>query len=200
MSILVTTIPQPPSILTQVVTAINATDNENATRDVVLDPTNLLLAYKLINKSYGSIHFNNNAVPTVIGTTGTFVVVSNSSYALNPLSSNFSLTSAGGASLSSRLTYNGTSAAVFMLSCCVTFLCAGSNNQSITTQLSLNGVLITVAKSASLTSNANTPRNNKMEAIVTVNPNDYVELQLTNTTAVNNVTVTDVIINSVTVK
>ena len=192
MSINVTTIAPPPSVLQQVVTSVNATNNEAATKDVVLDPSGLLLAYKTVNKSFGSVYFNNNATSSVVATASTFVLLSNSSYTLNVVSNNFSLTGVP----SSRLTYNGSSSVVFKVSCNASFLCAGANNQNISLQLSQNGVLIPNSKSSSSTQNANMPRCASMDTIVSLAPSDYIELQLTNTTAANNVTVTDVNINA----
>ena len=192
MSINVTVLPPPPSVLQQVVTSINATNNEAATKEVVLDPTGLLLGYKTKNKSFGSVYFNNNSTSSVVATANTYVLLSNTSYTLNVLSSNFSLTGAP----SSRLTYNGSSSAVFKVSCNSSYLCAGANNQNISLQLSQNGVLIPNSKASSSTQNALMPRCASMDTIVTMAPSDYIELQLTNTTAANNVTVTDVNINA----
>ena len=68
MSINVTLIAPPPTVLQQVVTAVTALNNEVATKEVVLDPTGLLLGYKTINKSFGSVYFNGNVTSTVIAT------------------------------------------------------------------------------------------------------------------------------------
>ena len=196
MSINVTTIAPPPSVLQQVVTSINATNNEVPTKIVVLDPTGLLLSYKTVNKSFGSVYFNGNVTSTVVAVASTFVLLSNSSYTLNVLSSNFALTGVP----SSRLTYNGLSSAVFKLSCSVSYLCAGANNQNVVLQLSQNGVLIPHSKASSSTQNANMPRNAVLESLVSLSLNDYIEVQLTNTTAANNVTVIDIVLSAVSLK
>ena len=196
MSINVNTILPPQTILQQVVTAVNASANELSTRSVVLDPTGLLLSYKTINKSFGAISFNGNVTSTPITTAGIFYLVSNSSYVLNSLSNKFSLTSSGitGAA-SSRLTYNGAAACPFHISSSVTYLCAGSNNQNIVTQLSQNGVLIPTTKATSALAAANLSQCNNMIAVVNLNPNDYIECQVANLTASNNVSITDIIIS-----
>ena len=114
-----------------------------------------------------------------------FYLVSNSSYVLNSLSNNFSLTSSGvtGAA-SSRLTYNGSVVCPFNISSSVTYLCAGSNNQNIVTKLSQNGVLIPTSKATSALAAANLSQCNNMIAVVNLNPNDYIECQVANLTAI----------------
>ena len=190
MSINVNSIALPPTVPQQVVTAVQALDNETATRQLVLDPTSLLLAYKTINKSFGNITFNSNAVSTPITTMNTLVLVQNAAFALNPLALAFTLT-AGASQSSSRLTYNGTSACPMRISCSCNVIVAGSNNQSVTTALFLNGVAISNAVGKCWIQTNNQSQNNCMSAMVTMNPNDYVELFVSNATANNNVTVTD---------
>ncbi len=196
MSILVNTIALPPTVPAQIVSAILAVDNESATKQVVLDPTNLLLAYKTINKSFGNISFNGSTVATTMTTANTFVIVQNTAFVINPLSLNFSLT-AGASQSSSRLTYNGTSACPMRVSCSCNVVVSGSNNQSVTTTLFLNGVAISNATAKSWLQSAGFSQNNAMLAMVTLNPNDYIELFVANATANNNVTVTDCIIDAV---
>ncbi len=196
MSINVNSIALPPTVTAQVVTAILASDNETATKQVVLDPTNLLLAYKTINKSFGNIYFNGSAVATPMSTANTFVLVQNTAFVLNSLALNFSLT-AGATQSSSRLTYNGTSACPMRVSCSCNVVVSGSNNQSVTTTLFLNGVAITNATAKSWLQTAGFSQNNAMFAMVNLNPNDYIELFVANATANNNVTVTDLTIEAV---
>ena len=195
MSINVNTIAPPPSVTQQVVTAVLAADNETATRSVVLDSTGLLLAYKTINKSFGNISFNGSAVATTMTTANTFVLVQNTAYIINSLALGFSLT-AGTTQSSSRLTYNGTSACPVRVSCSCNVVVAGSNNQSGTTTLFLNGVAITNATAKSWMQTAGFSQNNAMTAMISMNPNDYVELFVANATANNNVTVTDCTIDA----
>ena len=199
MSINVNTIALPPTVHQQVVSAVLASNNETASRSVVLDPTSLLLAYKTINKSFGNISFNGSAVATTMTTANTFVLVQNTAYVINPLALAFSLT-AGASQSSSRLTYNGTSACPVRVSCSCNVVVAGSNNQSVTTTLFLNGVAITNATAKSWMQTAGFSQNNAMTAMITMNPNDYVELFVANATANNNVTVTDCTIDAVSLK
>ncbi len=199
MSINVNTIAPPPTVTQQVVTAVLTTDNETATRSVVLDSTGLLLAYKTINKSFGNISFNGSAVVTTMTTANTFVLVQNTAYVINSLALGFSLT-AGASQSSSRLTYNGTSVCPVRVSCSCNVVVAGSNNQSVTTTLFLNGVSITNATAKSWMQTAGFSQNNSMVAMINMNPNDYVELFVANATANNNVTVTDCTIDAVSLK
>ena len=192
----VNSIALPPTVPAQIVTAILASDNETATKQVVLDPTNLLLSYKTINKSFANIYFNGSAVATTMSTANTFVLVQNTAFVLNPLALNFSLT-AGATQSSSRLTYNGTSACPMRVSCSCNVVVSGSNNQSVTTTLFLNGVAITNATAKSWLQTAGFSQNNAMFAMVNLNPNDYIELFVANATANNNVTVTDLTIEAV---
>jgi len=196
MSINVNSIALPPTVVAQVVTAIQATDNETATRQAVIDPTGLLLAYKTINKSFGNIYFNNSSVATTISTANTLVLVQNSAFVLNSLALGFSLT-AGTSQSSSRLTYNGTSANPFRVSCTCNVMVAGSNNQSVTSALFLNGVAIPSAVGKSWIQTNNQAQNNAMVAMLTLNPNDYVEMYVANGTANNNVTVIDCTLDAV---
>ncbi len=65
MSINVNTIAPPPTVVAQFVTAIQATDNETATHQAVIDPSGLLLAYKTINKSFGNIYSDSIKPPVL---------------------------------------------------------------------------------------------------------------------------------------
>ena len=192
MSISVNSIAPPPTVLQQVATAINAVNNETPTRDVVLDPSNLLLGYKTVNKSFGGIFVNGNTTSTVITAASTMYLFQNSGLQLNTLSSNFSLSAGASPALSSRLTYNGSASCPFKISCNVTYLCAGANQQNVACALFQNGVLIPSSKQSSNTVNANFSKSLTMDVIVSMAPNDYVELYLSNTTASNNITCSDV--------
>ena len=176
MSINVNTITPPPTVLQQVATAINAVNNETPTRDVVLDPSNLLLGYKTVNKSFGGIFVNGNTTSTVITAASTMYLFQNSGLQLNTLSSNFSLTAGASPALSSRLTYNGSASCPFKISCNVTYLCAGANTQNVSCALFQNGVLIPSSKQSSNTANANLSKSLTMDVIVSMVTNDYVEL------------------------
>ena len=165
----------------------------------MIDPSGLLLAYKTINKSFGNISFNGSAVVTTMTTANTFVLVQNTAYVINSLALGFSLT-AGASQSSSRLTYNGTSACPVRVSCSCNVVVAGSNNQSVTTTLFLNGVAITNATAKSWMQTAGFSQNNSMVTMINMNPNDYVELFVANATANNNVTVTDCTIDAVSLK
>ena len=195
MSINVNTIALPPTVPAQIVSAILATNNETATKQAVLDSTGALLAYKTINKSFGNIYFNGSVVATTITTANTMVLVQNTAFVLNPLALNFSLT-AGTSQSSSRLTYNGTSGNPFRISCTCNVVVAGSNNQSVSTQLFLNGVAIPNAFGKCFIQTNSQSQNNAMIAMVSLNNNDYIEMYVANGTANNNVTVTDLTIDA----
>ncbi len=196
MSINVNTIALPPTVHQQVVTAVLSSNNENATKQAVLDPTGLLLAYKNINKSFGSIGFSNNATVTTITTANTFVLVQNSALLLNTLSQNFALT-AGATQASSRLTYQGATTCNVRVTCTSNVFVAGSNNQNISIQLFLNGVAVPNTVGKSWLQTAPHPQNQSVTTLLTMNTNDYVELFVTNNTANNNVTVTDMTVDAV---
>ena len=195
MSINVTVLPPPPTVLQQVVTAINASSNENASKQIVLDPTGLLLSNKLINKSFGAVSFSGNATVTVIPAVNTYVLVQNSTYTLNTLSLNFALT-AGATQASSRLTYQGATACKVRVSCSSNVFVAGSNNQNIVAQLFLNGVAIPNAVGKSFLQTAPHPHNQCVTVLLSMATNDYVELYVANVTAGNNITVADVVIDA----
>ncbi len=82
------------------------------------------------------------------------------------------------------------------ISCSCNVTVAGSNNQSVTTTLFLNGVAITNATAKSWMQSAGSSQNNTMTAMINMNPNDYIELFVANATANNNVTVTDCTIDA----
>ena len=94
----------------------------------------------------------------------------------NTLSSNFSLTVGASPALSSRLTYNGSTSCPFKISCNVSYLCAGANQQNVACALFQNGVLIPSSKQSSNTVNANFSKSLAMDVIVSMVTNDYVEL------------------------
>ena len=161
-----------------------------------MDPTNLLLAYKTINKSFGSINFYGSSLASVVGAINSLVVVANATYTLNAISLNFALT---GASLSpsSRLTYQGSSACPFKITCRCNLIVSGSNSQNVYSNLFYNGTIINQTKAGAFLQQNGTPQNNYHEAIMILNPNDYIELYVANASANNNITVSDCSISAV---
>lgn len=124
-----------------------------------------------------------NATATVIGVIGTFVKAAGTTIPVSALQQKFNLAT------TNRAVYTGASGASFRV---VAFASMQSgNNQNLRLRVAINGTTLVDSTARFVTSGSGAASNIGTQALVTLNPNDFVEIFVTNDTAANNITVTD---------
>lgn len=124
-----------------------------------------------------------NATATVIGSAGTFVKVAGTTTPVSSLQQKFDTTT------TNRAEYTGASPASFRVTAFASM--SSSNNQLLRMRFSVNGTTLAESTVEFTTSGAGDASNIGTQALLTLNPTDYVEVWVTNDTATNNITVRD---------
>jgi hypothetical protein len=184
MSINVNTLAPPPSLATQVATQCLSNLAQSSKKEVVIDDSNNL-GYKTQIRGWGEISLNGNTIPTNL-TQNTSIIFTNINFIFNVNNSvSFTMSSPG------RLQYNGILSCPFYISANVSCLSGSGNNQICVLYICINGTQLTQSKSQQTISNG-IPQNANLQGITTLNTNDYIEVNLSNISANNPVTITDI--------
>lgn len=127
----------------------------------------------------GIYKFDNNATATIIGVVGTYTKVlgnTTSLYLQNFTHSN------------NRLTYVNSGSNTNFKFCITSSLSAANNNQDIRITLAKNGVALTDFKIQNRLRTASVVENINTQGIVTLTNGDFIEIQVSNQTGLNNIT------------
>lgn len=132
--------------------------------------------------SVAQYYMTSNATATVISATGTFVKIAGTTTA-GSIAQKFDL------STSNRAVYTGASSSNFRI---VAFASMTSgNNQTIRMRVAVNGITLVDSTARFQTTGSGEASSIGVQTLATLNPSDYIELFITNDTAVNNITVTE---------
>lgn len=128
-------------------------------------------------------YMTGNATATVIGATGTFVKAAGTTIPVSALQQKFNLATAN------RAQYTGASAAAFRVNVFASM--QSGNNQALRMRVAVNGTTLAESSVGFQTTGSGDASNIGTQALVSLNPNDYIEIFVTNDTATTNITVRD---------
>jgi hypothetical protein len=129
------------------------------------------------------MYFSNNATQNAIATTGVFEKIVGTTTA-SSVNQKFSHTA-------NRLTYIGGTSRSFVITASASVNSVVTNAVVILVRIAVNGTTIAESESQATTSASGRNENFYSQAIVTLNPNDFVELFVANGTNANNVLATE---------
>jgi len=158
----------------------------NNTRQI--SPADLRDLVDSCKPSYGAMHFADPGSSTTIVTPGTHVKAANVSTLLQ--GNRFTM------SANNRLLYGGVVAAPCNILAAISFNCA-ANNQVLCFAFAINGVLFVPSKVRTKISTGTDIQAAAVVAQTILQPNDYVELWLTNETSTGAVTVDHGIVQAI---
>lgn len=136
---------------------------------------------------YGVVYMQGNATATVIASTSTPVKVGGTW--TTDIASSFTSTTGG------RLTYTGTETQVVRIDCALTLSPVSGANQHISAYIAKNGSVVTASRQESHVSNG-TDMNMSVCWQSSLATNDYIEVFVQNGTAVNNITVSRIVLSA----
>jgi hypothetical protein len=136
---------------------------------------------------YGVVYMQGNATATVIASTSTPVKVGGTW--TTDIASSFTSTTGG------RLTYTGTETQVVRIDCALTLSPASGANQHISAYIAKNGSVVTASRQETHVSNG-TDMNMSVCWQSSLATNDYIEVFVQNGTAVNNITVSRIVLSA----
>jgi hypothetical protein len=183
MSININTVPQPPSLMAQLITAINNNNLPNAMKHVVVDDALTTFAIKSEPRAYAMLSLVNNNTSTSC-TVNVPTLFSNVNTVLSPIVESFDQPS------NTRLRYTGTTAipCILHLDICIK---SGTNNQSTITTIYKNGILLNTSPNLKQTCSNQLAQSGSLSHLINLVQNDYIEIFVTNETASNALTITD---------
>lgn len=136
---------------------------------------------------YGVVYMQGNATATVIASTSTPVKVGGTW--TTDITSSFTATTGG------RLTYTGTETQVVRIDCALTLSPVSGANQHISAYIAKNGSVVTASRQETHVSNG-TDMNMSVCWQSSLATNDYIEVFVQNGTAVNNITVSRIVLSA----
>jgi hypothetical protein len=136
---------------------------------------------------YGVVYMQGNATATVIASTSTPVKVGGTW--TTDIASSFTATTGG------RLTYTGTETQVVRIDCALTLSPVSGANQHISAYIAKNGSVVTGSRQETHVSNG-TDMNMSVCWQSSLATNDYIEVFVQNGTAVNNITVSRIVLSA----
>ena len=136
---------------------------------------------------YGVVYMQGNATATVIASTSTPVKVGGTW--TTDIASSFTATTSG------RLTYTGTETQVVRIDCALTLSPTSGANQHISVYIAKNGSVVTASRQQAHISNG-ADMNMSVCWQSSLATNDYIEVFVQNGTAVNNITVSRIVLSA----
>lgn len=136
---------------------------------------------------YGVVYMQGNATATVIASTSTPVKVGGTW--TTDIASSFTATTGG------RLTYTGTETQVVRIDCALTLSPTSGANQHISVYIAKNGSVVTASRQQAHISNG-ADINMSVCWQSSLATNDYIEVFVQNGTAVNNITVSRIVLSA----
>jgi hypothetical protein len=183
MSVNINSVPQPPSLMQQLITSINNNNLPNAIKHVVVNDELTAFAYKSEPRAYAMISLvnNNTSTPCVVNVPS---LISNVNTVLSPIVELFDQPN------NTRLRYTGATIipCILHLDICVK---SGTNNQSTITTIYKNGILLNTSPNLKQTCSNQLAQSGSLSHLINLSQNDYIEVYITNETASNPLTITD---------